>query len=162
MLAGGFTLLIMGLQEVGGWNELWDLKYPCSAPQNITADDNVNEECLYPPDTWNHIIRPADDGDFPWPGVIFGMVVGSVWYWCTDQVMNIILHFKINYTTDYDGMIISSPKRLPIRSFEIFFECAKDRLSEALGPNPRASNFAIVQYIYSVALEPNLPHGFMG
>merc|ERR1712130_10725 len=44
-------------------------------------------KCRYPPDTWSHILRPVDDPDFPWTGVIFGMVVGSIWYWCTDQVI---------------------------------------------------------------------------
>ena len=86
MLAGGFALLILGLKEVGGWENLFDIAYPCSAP-NITDPESVPESCLYPPTTWNHIIRPADDPDFPWPGVIFGMVIGSVWYWCTDQVI---------------------------------------------------------------------------
>ena len=88
MFVGGFTLLFMGLNEIDGWDALFKQAYPCSA--NIYADDStsdIDEQCLYPPETWSHILRPADDPDFPWPGVIFGMVVGSVWYWCTDQVI---------------------------------------------------------------------------
>jgi len=93
MFVGGFVLLFLGLKEVDGWSALFDDKYQCSATSfdNFTNDKGelevIDEECLYPPKTWNHIIRPADDADFPWPGVIFGMVVGSIWYWCTDQVI---------------------------------------------------------------------------
>lgn len=85
MFIGGFTLLIMGMNEVGGWSALFEEKYQCAA--NLIGTEDIDESCLYPPDTWNHILRPANDPDFPWPGVIFGMVVGSVWYWCTDQVI---------------------------------------------------------------------------
>ena len=24
--------------------------------------------------------------DLPWAGVVFGMFISNVWYWCTDQV----------------------------------------------------------------------------
>lgn len=85
MIVGGFILVGLGLKEVGGWGNLFDLAYPCSAPNNTGG--GISEECLYPPDSWSHIIRPADDPTFPWPGVIFGMMVGSTWYWCTDQVI---------------------------------------------------------------------------
>ena len=92
MFVGGFILLFMGLSEVDGWSSLFT-NYACAASENDTYIDDsgklvqIDEGCMYPPPTWNHIIRPAYDEDFPWPGVIFGMVVGSVWYWCTDQVI---------------------------------------------------------------------------
>ena len=80
------------LFQVGGWNELFDLKYPCSATDNYTYISNekeiiVPEVCRYPPDNWNHILRDLDDPNFPWPGVVFGMIIGSIWYWCADQVI---------------------------------------------------------------------------
>ena len=76
---------------MGGWNQLFDLKYPCSSTDNYTYINNGNEvivpeECRYPPDNWNHILRDLDDPNFPWPGVVFGMIIGSIWYWCADQV----------------------------------------------------------------------------
>ena len=74
--------MILGLNEVGGWNQLF-VDYPCSAP-NIT---NGFSSCAYPPETYANIIRPADDPNFPWPGVMFGMIIGSIWYWCTDQMI---------------------------------------------------------------------------
>ena len=80
------------LIQVGGWNELFDLKYPCSTTDNYTYILNekeiiVPEVCRYPPDNWNHILRDLDDPNFPWPGVVFGMIIGSIWYWCADQVI---------------------------------------------------------------------------
>ena len=43
-----------------------------------------------------HLMRPADDPGLPWPGVIFGLTISSVWYWCSDQVS---LHKHIDATT---------------------------------------------------------------
>ena len=31
-------------------------------------------------------MRPADDGNLPWTGVLFGLTISSIWYWCSDQV----------------------------------------------------------------------------
>ena len=33
-----------------------------------------------------HLLRAHDDDGLPWPGVIFGLTISSVWYWCSDQV----------------------------------------------------------------------------
>jgi SSS family solute:Na+ symporter len=62
LLAGSVVILIIGLAKVGGWTEV----------QNI-AGHNI------------HLIRPAGDAEFPWPGVIVASMVIGFWYWCTDQ-----------------------------------------------------------------------------
>ncbi len=62
LLAGSVFILIIGLSKVGGWAEV----------QNI-AGHNI------------HLIRPAGDAEFPWPGVIVASMVIGFWYWCTDQ-----------------------------------------------------------------------------
>lgn len=33
-----------------------------------------------------NIVRPADDDAFPWPGILIGALIFSVWHWCSDQV----------------------------------------------------------------------------
>lgn len=38
------------------------------------------------PENSFHLMRPADDGNLPWTGVIFGLTISSIWYWCSDQV----------------------------------------------------------------------------
>jgi len=62
LLAGSVFILIIGLSKVGGWAEV----------QNI-AGHNI------------HLIRPAGDAEFPWPGVIVASMVIGFWYWCTDE-----------------------------------------------------------------------------
>ncbi len=43
-------------------------------------------DCGLVPDNSMHLLRAADDGSLPWPGVIFGLTISSIWYWCSDQV----------------------------------------------------------------------------
>lgn len=33
-----------------------------------------------------HMVRPASDANYPWPGTTFGVFIVAVWYWCSDQV----------------------------------------------------------------------------
>ena len=35
-----------------------------------------------------HMFRPAGapGNDLPWTGLFSGMLIGSLWYWCADQV----------------------------------------------------------------------------
>jgi len=39
------------------------------------------------PASYFTLIKPLDHTDFPWLGVLVGMPINSMWYWCTDQVM---------------------------------------------------------------------------
>lgn len=31
-----------------------------------------------------HVIRPANDREFPWLGMLVGVPLNSIWYWCVD------------------------------------------------------------------------------
>lgn len=62
LLIGSIVILFIGLAKVGGWGEV----------QRI-AGDNM------------HLMRPINDPEFPWPGVILASMVIGFWYWCTDQ-----------------------------------------------------------------------------
>jgi len=62
LLIGSVVILFIGLVKVGGWSEV----------QHI-AGPNM------------HLIRPFNDPEFPWPGVILASMVIGFWYWCTDQ-----------------------------------------------------------------------------
>ncbi len=62
LLIGSIVILWVGLDKVGGWAEV----------------ERINAENL-------HLIRPWDDPNFPWPGVLFGSFIIGFWYWCTDQ-----------------------------------------------------------------------------
>ena len=80
-----------GYTKVGGFNKVM-LNYP-DAINNVTKyysyypDPNISfASCGYPPSNWDHIFRSPDDPNYPWPGIIFGLTISSVWYWCSDQV----------------------------------------------------------------------------
>jgi len=46
-----------------------------------------NTTCGLVPDYAMHFMRPATlTNDLPWTGVVFGITISGVWYWCTDQV----------------------------------------------------------------------------
>ncbi len=66
LILGSVVITYLGLQEVGGWNEL----------RNIVIAES--------PDHFN-MWRPMTDPDFPWTGLLFGGTIVGVWYWCTDQ-----------------------------------------------------------------------------
>ena len=60
--------------------------FPNTTIQNWNNDNYSYTQCGVPPENSWHLIRSADDGGLPWPGVMFGLTISSVWYWCSDQV----------------------------------------------------------------------------
>jgi len=63
LIGGAITITVIGLMELGGWGKLYE----------ISGDHYFN--------MW----KPVTDPDFPWTGIIFGVPILGVWYWCTDQ-----------------------------------------------------------------------------
>ena len=63
MIGGAVAVTVVGLDAVGGWNEL---------------------RAAAPPEFFS-LWRPISDPDFPWTGILFGAPILAVWYWCTDQ-----------------------------------------------------------------------------
>ena len=63
LIGGSITVTVFGLIELGGWNNLYEL----------AGEDYFN--------MW----QPITDPNFPWTGIIFGVPILGVWYWCTDQ-----------------------------------------------------------------------------
>ena len=66
LILGSVVITYLGLQQVGGWNELQDTVRAVS------------------PDHFN-MWRPMSDPDFPWTGLLIGGTIVGIWYWCTDQ-----------------------------------------------------------------------------
>lgn len=62
-------------------------KYMNAIPSNTSYGGvEYEERCYTPrPDSF-HIFRDPITGDLPWPGLIFGLSILALWYWCTDQV----------------------------------------------------------------------------
>ncbi|XP_040829823.1 sodium/myo-inositol cotransporter 2 isoform X2 [Ochotona curzoniae] len=73
---------IAGFAEVGGLEGLRE-KYFQALPSNRSE----NSSCGLPRQDAFHLFRHPLTSDLPWPGILFGMSVPSLWYWCTDQVI---------------------------------------------------------------------------
>jgi hypothetical protein len=62
-------------------------KYMKAIPSLISyGNTTIEEKCYTPRADSFHIFRDPITGDIPWPGLIFGMSILALWYWCTDQV----------------------------------------------------------------------------
>ncbi|ELK31548.1 Sodium/glucose cotransporter 1 [Myotis davidii] len=87
MLVGSFILTGFAFNEVGGYEAFME-KYMKAIPTNV-SDGNItiNKECYTPRNDSFHIFRDPLKGDLPWPGLIFGLSILALWYWCTDQVI---------------------------------------------------------------------------
>ncbi|NWZ80836.1 SC5AB protein, partial [Poecile atricapillus] len=82
MLIGAVSLMVFSFIEVGGLEGL-QAKYFDAIP-SIRKE---NSSCGLPREDAFHIFRDPVNSDLPWPGVLVGMTIPSLWYWCTDQVI---------------------------------------------------------------------------
>lgn len=74
LLAGTIAVTYIGLDQLGGWNEMTNTIAAASAePGNPSVQQFFN--------MW----RPMSDTNYPWTGMLFGAPILGVWYWCTDQ-----------------------------------------------------------------------------
>uniref|UniRef100_A0A8D0F1G2 Sodium/glucose cotransporter 1 n=1 Tax=Strix occidentalis caurina TaxID=311401 RepID=A0A8D0F1G2_STROC len=87
MVVGSFILMGFAFAEVGGYDAFMQ-KYMEAIPSNITyGNTTIKAECYTPREDSFHIFRDAVTGDLPWPGLVFGLSILALWYWCTDQVI---------------------------------------------------------------------------
>ncbi|XP_042545705.1 sodium/myo-inositol cotransporter 2 [Dipodomys spectabilis] len=82
MLIGSLILMGYSFAAVGGLEGLNE-KYFLALASNRSA----NSSCGLPREDAFHIFRDPVTSDLPWPGILFGMSIPSLWYWCTDQVI---------------------------------------------------------------------------
>ncbi len=71
LLLGSLIILVLGLRELGGWDEM----------MRICGSVQVNEYG----DHMTNLIRDNGDPNYPWLGALIGSAVIGFWYWCTDQ-----------------------------------------------------------------------------
>uniref|UniRef100_A0A8D0DTS8 Sodium/myo-inositol cotransporter 2 n=1 Tax=Salvator merianae TaxID=96440 RepID=A0A8D0DTS8_SALMN len=82
MLVGALTLMGFSFTKVGGLDDLKERYFGA-----IARNHQRNGSCGLPREDAFHIFRDPVTSDLPWPGVLVGMTVPSLWYWCTDQVI---------------------------------------------------------------------------
>lgn len=46
-----------------------------------------NHSCSAVTKYYKNLLRPIDDHELPWLGLLLGNLVSSLWYWCSDQVI---------------------------------------------------------------------------
>ncbi|XP_004477134.1 sodium/myo-inositol cotransporter 2 [Dasypus novemcinctus] len=82
MLIGALILMGYSFAAVGGMEGLKE-KYFLALANNRSE----NSSCGLPREDAFHIFRDPLTSDLPWPGILLGMSIPSLWYWCTDQVI---------------------------------------------------------------------------
>nr|XP_045731141.1 sodium/myo-inositol cotransporter 2 isoform X4 [Mirounga angustirostris] len=73
---------VAGFAAVGGMEGLKE-KYFLA----VASNRSENNSCGLPREDAFHIFRDPLTSDLPWPGILLGMSIPSLWYWCTDQVI---------------------------------------------------------------------------
>jgi SSS family solute:Na+ symporter len=71
LLLGSLIILVLGLKELGGWDEM--IRIAGATTVNGYGDSMTN------------LIRNNGDPNFPWLGALTGSAIIGFWYWCTDQ-----------------------------------------------------------------------------
>ena len=74
--------------EVGGYNELIHKFFKAYPNENQTAYDLNNRSCANIPADAMHLFKNIKSPELPWTGVVFGVTISSIWYWCSDQVIS--------------------------------------------------------------------------
>ncbi len=93
LIIGAFVLTYLGIQEVGGIEA-----FKAKAPANFFD-----------------MLRPMDDPDFPWTGVVFGTLIIGTWYWCTDQfIVQKVLSARDVKTAQKGVILAAYLKLLPV------------------------------------------------
>nr|KAF6465799.1 hypothetical protein HJG63_011210 [Rousettus aegyptiacus] len=86
VVLGSVLLMGFAFKEVGGYQELPHAYL--NAKPSIIHEGNwtAKPECYLPRLDSFHIFRDHITGDLPWPGIVFGISIISLYYWCTDQI----------------------------------------------------------------------------
>ncbi|XP_068233060.1 sodium/mannose cotransporter SLC5A10-like isoform X2 [Palaemon carinicauda] len=87
MVVGAFILMGTSLNAVGGYQALVNA-YP-TAKASAQVSDAFNNTCGNPPEDYMSLFRSIQPGksEYPWTGMVIGVRLNAIWYWCTDQVI---------------------------------------------------------------------------
>ena len=98
LIGGAVAVTVAGLWQLGGWNAMLD----------------ATEASMF--DMW----KPMSDPDFPWTGIVFGIPVVGVWYWCTDQfIVQRVLAARDEQQAIKGTLFAAYLKQLPLFLFVI-------------------------------------------
>tara|TARA_B100000749_G_scaffold280899_1_gene281162 strand:+ start:259470 stop:261020 length:1551 start_codon:yes stop_codon:yes gene_type:complete len=110
LLVGTMILSYTALSQVGGWEVL---------TSQVSAMDL-------------DMVRPMDDPEMPWLGLVLGVPVLGIWYWCTDQVIvQRVLGAKSIHDARMGCLFASVLKILPVFFFVLPGLCGRILFPEA-------------------------------
>ncbi|XP_069119422.1 sodium/glucose cotransporter 4-like [Argopecten irradians] len=82
MILGSLSIVAIGFDKVGGLNAL-QTKYFEAIPK---LRNNATSCGIPKQDAFKVFLDPVS-GDYPWPALVLQSSIGSLWYWCCDQVI---------------------------------------------------------------------------
>jgi SSS family solute:Na+ symporter len=82
LLIGSIAILVIGLSQLGGWDNLMEIVRSTDATYLNDAGEVIYRSTT---DTMGDMIRSPQDPKYPWTGVLLGSAIIGFWYWCTDQ-----------------------------------------------------------------------------
>ena len=130
LLLGTALVSYIALDKVGGWESL---------KLAVQASDF-------------DLVRPASDKEMPWVGLVLGVPILGIWYWCTDQVIvQRVLGAKSIHDARMGCVFASLLKILPVFLFVLPGLCAR-----VLFPETDAKD------IYPVMFNNLMPIGVKG
>ncbi|XP_067864234.1 sodium/glucose cotransporter 2 isoform X2 [Heptranchias perlo] len=90
IIVGAFVLMGYSFHEVGGYQALFAMYKEAVPTLHDSLDPlryNISDKCYLPRADSYNLLRDAVTGDLPWPGLIFGITIIAIWFWCSDQVI---------------------------------------------------------------------------
>ncbi|XP_055511968.1 sodium/glucose cotransporter 1 [Leucoraja erinacea] len=87
MVVGSFILMGYAFNAVGGYEAMREKYMNAITTQTFDPVLNISANCYTPRSDSFHLFRNPLTADLPWPGLIFGLSILAIWYWCTDQVI---------------------------------------------------------------------------
>lgn len=126
---GTIFLTLTALDKVGGWTGL-------QAQLDASMFD---------------MVRPASDPEMPWTGLVLGVPVLGIWYWCTDQVIvQRVLGAKNVHQARMGALFAAFLKISPVFLFVLPGLCARVLFPEIDG---KAAFPTLVQELLPVGLK---------
>ncbi|GFU52890.1 hypothetical protein NPIL_363701 [Nephila pilipes] len=87
MLIGALALSVLSIAKVGGYSDLVKGFGEITVNESYVGFSSTNESCSAVPKNYMSLLRSPTDPQLPGTGMIFGLTISAVWYWCSDQVI---------------------------------------------------------------------------
>ena len=140
LVLGSLIITVLGLEEIGGWNEL----------KTTVIENSPNHFNMW---------RPSNDPNFPWTGLLFGGTIVGLWYWCTDQYIVQRTLAANNIKVGRRGVIFGAYLKL----FPIFIFSIPGIIAFALSiKNPHLFSIEKSDSAFPMLVKTLLPTGLKG